>query len=238
LKAAVVEAMRATFTANYPEPDFRNIWISIEYPIAKASYPGLWIDYSDSDELRVAGLDHHEYIALPDGPHRVTRWRFGGEITVTVVALSSLERDRLFDEVVRTFAFARENLAVSEFRTLIEQNDLMAMNINFDTLRVFGDSAAPGTPWETEVGLHGRDRRVRRRPDHRRAADPLQDPGHRLPRGNPRARLPRSPPGRPARPRNARLTTAHLHRQQHRRVALGPVSGSPRPGKYRRAMGG
>lgn len=155
LKAAVVEALRATFTAAYPEADFRGadgdgLWVSIEYPVAKASYPGLWVDYSDSDELRVAGIGHEEFVELVDGPHRVTRWRFGGEITVTVVALSSLERDRLFDELVRIFAFARENEAVSEFRELIEQNDLMAMNINFDTLRVFGDNAAPGTPWETE----------------------------------------------------------------------------------------
>lgn len=146
----MVEALRATFTSTYPQPDFRSVWVSIEYPIEKASYPGLWVDYSDSDELRVAGIDHHEYVELSDGPHRVTRWRFGGEVTVTVVALSSLERDRLFDEVVRTFAFARENTAVSAFRDRIEQNDLMAMNINFDTLRVFGDNAAPGTPWETE----------------------------------------------------------------------------------------
>lgn len=117
----------------------------------QASYPGIWVSYEDTEELTIAGIAHEEFAEGDDGQqHRVTRWKFGGVITLTLVALSSLERDRFYDELVRTFAFAREESTVSAFRDLVEQNDLVAMNINFDNLRPGGDSAAPGTPWGTD----------------------------------------------------------------------------------------
>jgi hypothetical protein len=146
----LVEALQATFDADYPEQDFRRLRVGIEFPVAQADYPGLWINYGDTSPLVPAGIHHIEIVETNTGDYPVTRWRFAGEITITAVALSSLERDRLFDELVRTFAFAREEDAVSAFRNKIEVNDLIAMNINFDNLRPTGDNAAPGTPWETD----------------------------------------------------------------------------------------
>jgi hypothetical protein len=84
----------------------------------------------------------------------VTRWRFAGTVTLTIVALSSLERDRLYDELVKVLAFARVQESVSEFRNRVEHNDLVAMNANFDLLRPSGDNAAPGTPWGTDEFLY------------------------------------------------------------------------------------
>jgi hypothetical protein len=152
LKGAIVEALRATFDIDYPEVDFRTLKCSIEYPVAQADYPGIWVNYADTSQLVTAGIGHFELLDDEDSGEeiRVTRWRFGGEITLTVVALSSLERDRLYDEVVRTLAFAREEESVSAFRDIVEQNDFIAMNINFDQVQPSGDQAAPGTPWETD----------------------------------------------------------------------------------------
>lgn len=150
LKTTVVEALRNTFDADYPESDFRNLNVSIEFPMNQSDYPGLWVTYEDNEQLSVAGIGHQEVVADGDEFREVTRWRFGGSITVTCTALSSLERDRLYDEVVRVFAFGRENVAVSAFRNTVEQNDLVAMNVNFDDLRPSGENAAQGTPWETD----------------------------------------------------------------------------------------
>jgi len=154
LKAAVVEALRATFDAEHPQPDFRGINIGIEYPVEQSSYPGLWVNYDDTDELTVAGINHTEVAVINGVDRPVTRWRFAGTITITVVALSSLERDRLYDELVKVMAFARVNPSISEFRDLIELNDLIAMNGNFDKLRPSGDNAAPGTPWGTDEFIY------------------------------------------------------------------------------------
>lgn len=152
LKTALVQALKETFDQDYPEPDFRDINVSIEYPIEPQHYPGIWVDYTDSDSLRVAGIDHHEFTEPgPDGyRRRYTRWRFAGYASFTVVAMSSLERDRLYDELVRCLAFTHESDQVPEFRNYVEDNEFIAMNFDFDEIEPRGSSVAPGTPWGTE----------------------------------------------------------------------------------------
>lgn len=151
LKALFVHALNQTFTSNYPVPDFRKVNVGIEYPEAPQFYPGVWVDYTSSAPLRQAGVAHTE-IVDEDGvevlPH--TRFRFEGSMSFTVVALSSQERDRLFDEMVRTFAFGKENLTTSLFRATVEDNDLIAVNAKFDEIQVGGETAAPGTPWGSD----------------------------------------------------------------------------------------
>lgn len=146
----MVEALKATFDSNYPQVDFQNINVDIEYPVQQSQYPGIWVNYEDSAELSIAGINHQEQIQNTDGSFSIgTRWRFQGVVTLTVVALSSLERDRLYDEVVRTYAFGGYNQSLSVFRQKIEQNDFIGMNFNFDDMQPTGDAAAPGTPWQT-----------------------------------------------------------------------------------------
>lgn len=157
LKTEIVKALRATFVDTYPEADFRGLWTSIEYPVAQASYPGIWVNYEDTEEVTIAGIAHTELVLGSDNEmHPVTRSRFGGVISLTCVAMSSLERDRLYDELVRTLMFARKEEGVSPFRTSIEQNDLVAMNIDFDKVQPGGDNAAPGTPWGTDDWIYER----------------------------------------------------------------------------------
>lgn len=155
-KTAVVQALRQCFDGDYPEEDFRDVNASIEFPNEEQHYPGIWVNYSDSAPLTSAGIDHHEFTdPSTDGYRRqFTRWRFTGSFAFTVVALSSLERDRLYDELVRVIAFARENDQVPEFRAYVEDNEFVAMNINFDTIEVQGNSAAPGTPWGTDEYIY------------------------------------------------------------------------------------
>lgn len=151
---AALEALQATFDEDYPEPDFRGIKISLEYPVDRTDYPGIWINFDDTDELTIAGIGHTEFVTVNNAPSPVTRWRFGGTLTFTVATLSSLERARLYDELVKVLAFARVKESVSEFRNKIEDNDLLAMNANFDSLRPSGDNAAPGTPWGTDEFIY------------------------------------------------------------------------------------
>lgn len=157
LKTALVQAIRACFDGDYPEEDFRDVHTSIEFPDDEQHYPGIWVNYTDSAPLQSAGIGHEEFTEpnLPEGYVRMfTRWRFQGTAAFTVVALSSLERDRLYDEMVRVIAFARDSDQVPEFRAYIESNEFIAMNGNFDTIEVGGNSAAPGTPWGTDEYIY------------------------------------------------------------------------------------
>lgn len=155
IKALAVDALVQTFgtktspnSTPYPNPKFNNtLNISIEYPVAPQNYPGIWVDYDDASPLQVAGIAHVE--TDPEGkPY--TRWKYAGHLSYTVVAFTSLERDELYDEVVRTIAFGAQNNTTSRFRQTIENNDLIACNLDFDTLQPGGSAAAPGTPWGSD----------------------------------------------------------------------------------------
>lgn len=153
LKSAATEGLQKSF-ATTPTLDFQGEnapFVSIEYPLDRQQYPSVWVDYDDRDSLSIAGIDHREYV-LDDagGQHDVTRWMFAGTITLTAVALSSLERDNLYDELVRIFAFSRIQQDATPFRNTIEGNDFIAVVANWDEARPGGNGAAPGTPWGTE----------------------------------------------------------------------------------------
>lgn len=156
LKTMLVEAMKRVFDQEFPEEDFRDINVSIEYPTEPQHYPGIWVSYSDTQPLQIAGIDHHEFTPpTPEGyRRRFTRWRFAGYASFTLVALTSLERDRLFDEVVRVLAFNREDSDTPEFRQYVENNEFIAANMDFDQVEVQGNSVAPGTPWGTDEMIY------------------------------------------------------------------------------------
>jgi hypothetical protein len=148
LKTAVTKALQSTFDGLYPNPDFRDTWVSIEYPNDVQAYPGIWIGYTDSGALEIAGINHREIVVGLDGGHEVTRWKFQGSLSLTVAAFSSLERDNLYDELVRVIAFAQvENTPIARFRTIMENNPYLGINLNYDVLHPSGDAASPGTPW-------------------------------------------------------------------------------------------
>jgi len=158
LKGMLVESLKTTFDADYVEPDFRNIHCSIEYPIEPQNYPGIWVDYEDTGPLQIAGIDHSE-TSEPDinlAVNRYTRWKYAGYASYTVVALTSLERDRLFDEMIRVIAFGKESTETRVFRQLVESNDFIAANFDFDRIQPRGNAAAPGTPWGTDEIIYER----------------------------------------------------------------------------------
>jgi hypothetical protein len=155
MKAALVEALQAEFDVEYPYPDFRGLHVSIEYPVEQIEFPGIFVDYDDRQPVEVAGIGHTELVVAADGAFgHTTRWRFAGDITLTVAALSSQERDRLYDELVRIVGFGKDRETLGDFRRLIESNDFVAMNINFDSIKPGGKAEAPGTPWGTEEYIY------------------------------------------------------------------------------------
>lgn len=151
LKTVLTTAVRDTFDADYPREQFRGLHVSIEFPDDEQHYPGIWVDFSPQGELERAGIGHTEYSVSPTGAGRAfSRWRFQGYASYTVAAMTSWERDLLMDLVIAMVAFGSETDQTSEFRTQIETNDLIAMNIDFDQVQVTGWASTPGTPWGTD----------------------------------------------------------------------------------------
>lgn len=149
IKTTAVQAIQQSFQASYPEPDpeggGRDLFVSVEYPVESANYPAIWVDYEGS-ELRTVGIAYTEKDA--DG-NVYARWRFAGHVVFTVVALSSNERDMLWDQLVAMTAYAAQSDFVSLFRQVVEGAPLVASVWSFDTVEDRSPAAAPGTPWGT-----------------------------------------------------------------------------------------
>ena len=149
MKTTAVQAIQESFAAQYPAPDpeggRRSVYVSVEYPIEEASYPAVWVDYEGS-ELRTVGVAYTETDATGNV---YARWRFAGHVTFTVVALSSNERDMLYDQLIAMTAFAAQSSFTSLFRQTIENAPLLASVWSFDTVEDRPPAAAPGTPWGT-----------------------------------------------------------------------------------------
>lgn len=159
LKTLIVEAIKGTFDSVYPVAKFRNVHASLEYPVDEHDYPSLWVDYDDTQPLMRAGVAHIETKSPLDDTITVapfSRWRFQGYVSVTTVALTSLERDELFDEVVRVVAFGNEDSVIGRFKERIADNDLIAANLQTDKIDVRGSATAPGTPWGTDELMYER----------------------------------------------------------------------------------
>jgi hypothetical protein len=150
LKTLLTEAVLATFDADYPEEQFRNLWASLEYPAEESNYPGIWVDFTPTADIQTAGIGHEEHVETDDGIRILHRWRYAGTVQLTVVALTSLERDRLVDEVVKVVAFGPENAGRADFRDMVEHSDLIEMRAQWDKLSLGGKAETPGTPWQTD----------------------------------------------------------------------------------------
>jgi hypothetical protein len=151
----ITTGLKSVFTEEYVsmdgQPDFGGLHCSIEYPINPQDYPGVWVDFEPEGELTRGGIDDINSF-LPNGNNTLTPlylWRAQGWATYTLATLTSLQRARLHDEIVRVFAFGSDP-TVAAFRETIENNNYLAMNMDFDRIAERGSAATPGTPWGSE----------------------------------------------------------------------------------------
>lgn len=158
LKTVLIEALKLTFDSQYPVAEFQGVRVGMEYPVDTQQYPSIWVDYDDTQALVKAGIRHEETVNPEDNTTVApfTRFRFQGYISLTVVALTSLERDRLFDEIVNVVAFSLEDTPRGRFAAYIASNDLVAANLQTDRIQPRGSQAAPGTPWSTDELIYER----------------------------------------------------------------------------------
>jgi hypothetical protein len=158
VKTLAIEALHATFDDQYPVAEFRGLHCSLEYPVEKSDFPEIWVRYSDTGPLRQSGLAHVEDVDPVSG-NRVppyTRFRFEGSWEFIVVALSSVERDQVYDELIASIAWSGFDTLRGRFRSYLENNDLIDLTIRTDEIESTGESAEPGTPWQTDEVVYER----------------------------------------------------------------------------------
>jgi hypothetical protein len=174
VKRAVMNALREALSGTTLDHlvNGTDVTIDMEYPIEKENYPGIWVQFSFS-EIVQAGIGHEPLLrtvvteAVGDQPE-VVNWepmrefQFKGRVTLTIVALTSLERDRLADAVITTLAFSRPPETVmtnpskdtKQFRQLIAslaENPYVSITLNHDQIVPGGQSMTTGVPWDEEI---------------------------------------------------------------------------------------
>jgi hypothetical protein len=174
VKRAVMSALREALTGTSLNHlvNGTEVTIDMEYPIEKENYPGIWVQFS-FNEIVQAGIGHEPLIrnvlapATANTPE-VVNWepirefQFKGRVTLTIVALTSLERDRLADAVITMLAFSRPpnhvltdpNEDTRQFRQLISSlsdNPYVSLTINHDQIVPGGQSMTTGVPWDEEI---------------------------------------------------------------------------------------
>jgi len=174
VKRAVMNALREALTGTSLNHlvNGTEVTIDMEYPIEKENYPGIWVQFS-FNEITQAGIGHEPLIrtvlaeATDTEPEKVNwepirEFQFKGRVTLTIVALSSLERDRIADSVITMLAFSRPpaniitnpNEDTRQFRQLITslaENPFVSLTINHDQIIPGGQAMTTGVPWDEEI---------------------------------------------------------------------------------------
>jgi hypothetical protein len=152
LKTGITVALRQVFTPEYPVADFQNLPITIEFPYQEQQYPGVWVTWDPVGTISRAGIDNFFYgppeLTTDENPNTFYRYRFSGYSMYTIGALTSMQRDRLYDELVRVFLMSQDP-NVESFRNYVEDNPYIMMNMDFDTISTRGMAENAGTPWGT-----------------------------------------------------------------------------------------
>lgn len=144
-KKLIIRALRATFTALYPNDKMSSMNIDMEYPYKEEHYPGIWVRFSPS-KIQASGL----YPNLHTADEIYAVWHFEGVVSFTIIALSSKERDLISDGVIEAYAFAALMPTASPFYATIAASDLINMTLQSDVLSPGGQTETVGTPWDDD----------------------------------------------------------------------------------------
>lgn len=147
VKTTIITALQDTFDNDYPDVQFQNLNVSMEYPATETSYPGIWVKFSFS-RLQIVGIGA---VFVNSQNQQYKQWSFEGQATLQVFAMTSLERDRISDSLIYMFAFGELNPATSSFRAGISNNTFISMALNSDQLIPGGQEEAVGAPWQPDA---------------------------------------------------------------------------------------
>lgn len=151
-RTLVTEAFRlALQQVNHPILGDDVLWVGQDYPAVRANYPGVWVSYTPNGGVQSAGIGHVEL--REDNLGRTvmgTRWAFSGTVSATAVALTSLERDAITDELLRLVAFGDEHPDLAALKNYVNDNDLITMDLQWDKATLTAFMESQGTAWGTD----------------------------------------------------------------------------------------
>lgn len=167
IKTALVFSLREALLGTTLQDDTALVRsVDLEYPMKKEHYPGIWVQFSFTKPLVPSGIAHELMNKNTSDPNWTNweperEWMFEGRVTLVIVGLSSLQRDRISDNLISMFAFSRPPAGVltdtsrdtqqyRQFLTSLDQNPYISMSVNSDQLINGGQNTNYGAPWDKD----------------------------------------------------------------------------------------
>lgn len=151
---AVVTALRSVYTDQYPDKQFRNLPIYLQYPQEKIQYPIMIVRFVDQN-IQNAGVGHQEWAFDANGLwQKWYHYRFEGTLEFHLYTLSSLDQDIMADTLIELIAFGKLQDLTDQFYQQIfdEYNNGGQLMLQTDMITSMGVSV--GKPfWEPEDTL-------------------------------------------------------------------------------------
>jgi len=144
-KKTMIRALRATFTALYPDTKLADINTAMEYPYLEEEYPGIWVRFSPH-KIQSSGLDPTQQT----DEEIFIVWHFEGAFNLMIFALSSKERDLISDGFIEAYAFGTLMPSASVFASTLLASELINMTLQSDILTPGGQTESVGTPWDDD----------------------------------------------------------------------------------------
>lgn len=147
IKTTIIRALRGTIqNPQYPDRKLGGLQVSMEYPMELASYPHLWVEFSFS-KFQAAGIGH--FLVDEDGNMR-GEWYFEGACRMTILSMSSFERDAYSSQFLNMFAFSNFHPAAQKFDEIL-QGGAINMSVDRDQFIPGGQTTNIGSPWDPEA---------------------------------------------------------------------------------------
>lgn len=162
VKRAVVTAIRDALAGMDLRVDGQAVYVDLEYPLKETQYPGVWVQFSPTN-LGRAGISQELWVKENGEWCPIREWTFQGRVTLSIVALKSIDRDRLADTLIMNLAFARtpdefiitktdqDTRRYRSLLTALDDNPYIKATLNLDVIYPGGQNVTPGVPWQPDV---------------------------------------------------------------------------------------
>lgn len=126
--------------------------VTIDYPEEEQNWPFILVQVRPTI-VRWTGVMPDE--TFNAGTEEVPEWvrirqgYFEATCMLQIMALSSGERDRIWDNLIKIILMGRKRSATSRFWESIETNGLVGITVNEGQIGMIGDTISMGAPWET-----------------------------------------------------------------------------------------
>lgn len=168
-KVAIVEALRSVWFADQNTSQEAHIYrsdlspndrpfprrITLEYPEESTDWPAILVQVRPH-VITWTGITPDEIVTVADGTgqpqyKRIRQGYFEATCMLEILALTSEERDRIWDNLVKLLMMGRKRAPTKNFHDTLASHDLVGITANEGSVRPLGDSIGMGTPWNPEL---------------------------------------------------------------------------------------